>query len=124
MRKESDLIFLAEPDEESGGDWGVQGMLANQRQKIDAEFALNEGGRVVLEKGRVGESFRRYGATRLFSPFAMNVSARARALLGTRAPAADALLTGMEMTERVLEPLAVAPPSNHVFKSFQSARLL
>jgi hypothetical protein len=64
----------------------------------------------VLEKGRVGESFRRYGATRLFSPFAMNVSARARALLGTRAPAADALLTGMEMAERVLEPLAAAPP--------------
>jgi NADPH-dependent 2,4-dienoyl-CoA reductase/sulfur reductase-like enzyme len=64
----------------------------------------------VLEKGRVGESFRRYGVTRLFSPFAMNVSARARALLGSRAPAADALLTGLEMTERVLEPLAAAPP--------------
>ena len=63
----------------------------------------------VLEKGRVGESFRRYGGTRLFSPFAMNVSSRARALLGASAPAADALLTGDEMAARVLEPLAATP---------------
>ena len=45
----------------------------------------------VLEKGRVGESFRRYGETRLFSPFAMNLSARARSLLGSHAPEPDAL---------------------------------
>jgi hypothetical protein len=64
----------------------------------------------VLEKGRVGESFRRYGPTRLFSPFAMNVSARARALLGARAPGAEELLTGQEMADRVLEPLAAMPP--------------
>jgi len=63
----------------------------------------------VLEKGRVGENLRRYGATRLFSPFAMNVSARARHLLGDSAPAADELLTGEEMAERVLEPLARTP---------------
>jgi len=64
----------------------------------------------VFEKGRVGESFRRYGETRLFSPFSMNVSARARALLGSQAPAPDALLTGREMAERVLEPLAASAP--------------
>ena len=63
----------------------------------------------VLEKGRVGENFRRYGSTRLFSPFAMNVSARARELLGPAAPAAHALLTGEEMADRVLEPLAATP---------------
>jgi thioredoxin reductase len=60
----------------------------------------------VLEKGRVGENLRRYGAVRLFSPFAMNVSPRARTLLGSAAPAAEDLLTGEEMAERVLEPLA------------------
>jgi hypothetical protein len=63
----------------------------------------------VLEKGRVGENLRRYGAVRLFSPFAMNVSPRARALLGPAAPAAEDLLTGEEMAERVLEPLARTP---------------
>ena len=63
----------------------------------------------VLEKGRVGENLRRYGATRFFSPFAMNVSDRAKALLGVSAPAGEALLTGEEMAERVLEPLARTP---------------
>lgn len=63
----------------------------------------------VLEKGRVGENLRRYGAARLFSPFAMNVSPRTRALLGPSAPAPDELLTGAEMAERVLEPLARSP---------------
>jgi thioredoxin reductase len=63
----------------------------------------------VLEKGRVGENLRRYGATRLFSPFAMNVSARAKALLGDSAPGADELLSGEEMADRVLEPLARTP---------------
>jgi hypothetical protein len=63
----------------------------------------------VVEKGRVGENLRRYGKTRLFSPFAMNVSARARAVLGTASPGPDELLSGVEMAERVLEPLARAP---------------
>ena len=64
----------------------------------------------VLEKEWVGASLRRWGSTRLFSPFAMNVSARTRALLGSGRPADDALLTGPEMSERVLEPLARTPP--------------
>jgi threonine dehydrogenase-like Zn-dependent dehydrogenase len=63
----------------------------------------------VLEKGRVGENLRHYGAARLFSPFAMNVSPRAKALLGPSVPGPDELLTGAEMAERVLEPLARAP---------------
>ncbi|HEX8952821.1 MAG TPA: NAD(P)-binding domain-containing protein, partial [Polyangia bacterium] len=63
----------------------------------------------VLEQGDVGDSLRRWGPTRCFSPFAMNVSARARALLAD-APAADALLTGPEVAERVLVPLSRAAP--------------
>lgn len=64
----------------------------------------------VLEQDQVGASLRRWGSTRLFSPFAMNVSERTRALLGPHRPADDALLTGPEMAERVLEPLARTPP--------------
>src|SRR2546427_9479966 len=63
----------------------------------------------VLEQAEVGDSLRRWGATRCFSPFAMNASARARALLGAAAPADDALLTGPEVAERVLLPLAHSP---------------
>jgi len=63
----------------------------------------------VLEQGEVGDAIRRWGPTRCFSPFAMNVSARARALL-SELPADDALLTGPEVAERVLVPLAQAAP--------------
>jgi thioredoxin reductase len=60
----------------------------------------------VLEKGQVGESLRRWGRTRFFSPLGMNVSARVKRRLGALLPREDAILTGVEMVERVLEPLA------------------
>lgn len=60
----------------------------------------------VLEKEAVGASLRRWGSTRLFSPVRMNVSARGRGILGPACPPEDALLTGPEMVERILEPLA------------------
>ena len=63
----------------------------------------------VLERDRVGESLRRWGGTRFFSPFGMNLSARAVRALGDGAPAGDAMLTGVEMAEQVLEPLASSP---------------
>jgi acetylornithine deacetylase/succinyl-diaminopimelate desuccinylase-like protein len=43
-----DVILLAECDEESAGAFGVAWMLEHQRQAIDAEYALNEGGRTIL----------------------------------------------------------------------------
>jgi len=64
----------------------------------------------VLEKGRVGESLRRWGSTRLFSPLGMNVSGRVMRLLGRDLPPEDALLTGPEMVARVLEPLVSRRP--------------
>jgi thioredoxin reductase len=63
----------------------------------------------VLERDQVGASLRRWGSTRLFSPLGMNVSARAKAALGASCPPDHALLTGPEMVERVLEPLARVP---------------
>jgi acetylornithine deacetylase/succinyl-diaminopimelate desuccinylase-like protein len=47
-----DVILLAECDEESGGEMGVGWMLENRRPMIDAEFAINEGGRTSLEDGK------------------------------------------------------------------------
>src|SRR5207247_260177 len=63
----------------------------------------------VFEKGSVGESLRSWGETRFFSPFAMNVSARMREILPQRI-SDDALLTGREMIEDVLQPLADRDP--------------
>jgi acetylornithine deacetylase/succinyl-diaminopimelate desuccinylase-like protein len=50
---ERDIILLAECDEEAGGERGIAWMLEQHRDAIDAEFALNEGGRVLLENGQV-----------------------------------------------------------------------
>lgn len=63
----------------------------------------------VLERAEVGAALRCWGATRLFSPLSMNVPARVRELLGAALPSDDALLTGPEMVERVLDPLARMP---------------
>jgi thioredoxin reductase len=60
----------------------------------------------VLEKGGVGEALRQWGRTRFFTPLSMNITPSMRALLGSTAPAGDALLTGLEMVENVLQPVA------------------
>ena len=49
---ERDVIFLAECDEESGGELGVAWMLEHHREAIDAEYAINEGGRTLLQDGK------------------------------------------------------------------------
>ena len=43
VKVDRDIILLAEADEEAGST-GIQWMIANAWNKIDAEFALNEGG--------------------------------------------------------------------------------
>jgi glycine/D-amino acid oxidase-like deaminating enzyme len=73
--------------------------------------ALERGFEVtVLEAEEVGASLRRWGRTRFFSPFAMNVSpVMAKSLDGTRPPD-DALLTGAEFADLVLRPLVDGGP--------------
>jgi acetylornithine deacetylase/succinyl-diaminopimelate desuccinylase-like protein len=47
-----DIIVALTADEEIGGRWGIQWLAAHRRSLIDAEFALNEGGGVVLKDGK------------------------------------------------------------------------
>lgn len=47
-----DLIFMLTADEEGGPNNGVDWLLKNHRQLIDAAFALNEGGGGIVRKGR------------------------------------------------------------------------
>jgi acetylornithine deacetylase/succinyl-diaminopimelate desuccinylase-like protein len=47
-----DVIFLAEADEEAG-EYGTSWLAKNHWDKIDAEFALNEGGWIFQDKGGV-----------------------------------------------------------------------
>jgi thioredoxin reductase len=63
----------------------------------------------VVERDRVGAALLRWGATRFFTPFGMNLPPAVRDLLGRSAPPDDRLLLGLEMVEEVLEPLAAHP---------------
>jgi acetylornithine deacetylase/succinyl-diaminopimelate desuccinylase-like protein len=51
---ERDIVVALEADEEIGDamGFGIRWLLANHRPLIDAEFALNEGGRVGLKAGK------------------------------------------------------------------------
>ena len=48
-----DVIFVANSDEEQGGDYGMGWLIANHPELIKAEFALNEGGRVRIVGGKL-----------------------------------------------------------------------
>jgi acetylornithine deacetylase/succinyl-diaminopimelate desuccinylase-like protein len=47
-----DVIFVANSDEEAGGEWGMGWLIANHPELIRAEFALNEGGRTRIVQGK------------------------------------------------------------------------
>ena len=52
-RLNRDVIFLAEGDEEAGGEFGMKFAVEKHWDKIAAGFALNEGGHTVLKDGKV-----------------------------------------------------------------------
>lgn len=47
-----DVIFLATADEETGGPWGIDWVIASHPELIRAEFAINEGGRTRVMDGK------------------------------------------------------------------------
>lgn len=67
----------------------------------------------IYDEGTVGNSVRRWGHVRMFSPFSMNASADGIDLLrrqGRPLPAGDAYLTGDEFASAYLDPLAQMLP--------------
>ncbi len=48
-----DVIFLAEAGEEGTSEWGIDFMVDQHFDQIDAEFALLEGGGIQVERGKV-----------------------------------------------------------------------
>src|SRR5438045_5442497 len=48
-----DVIFLATADEETGGDASMRMLIARHWDKFAAGFAINEGGNVFVNKGKV-----------------------------------------------------------------------
>jgi acetylornithine deacetylase/succinyl-diaminopimelate desuccinylase-like protein len=53
LQLDRDVIFLATADEETGGLYGIKWLVENHRDLLDAEFAINEGGRTrIIEGGK------------------------------------------------------------------------
>ena len=46
-----DVVFVANSDEEAGGDWGMGWLVGNHPELLEAEFAVNEGGRTRVVGG-------------------------------------------------------------------------
>jgi acetylornithine deacetylase/succinyl-diaminopimelate desuccinylase-like protein len=46
-----DVVFVATSDEETGGEHGMRWLVENHREVLDAEFAINEGGRTRIITG-------------------------------------------------------------------------
>ena len=85
-----------------GGPIGLEAALAAAEHGHD--FTVFEAA------GTVGGHVRRWGHIRTFTPWSMNVSARAAAALGSAAPVGDALPTGDELAGALLEPVAASAP--------------
>ncbi|HWH12842.1 MAG TPA: FAD-dependent oxidoreductase [Solirubrobacteraceae bacterium] len=78
---------------------------------LEAALAARQAGFecVVYEAGEVGGHVISWGHVRLFTPWSMNVSPRAAAALGKRAPRGAGLPTGAELAGDLLEPVAGLP---------------
>jgi thioredoxin reductase len=78
---------------------------------IEAALAARERGYAteVFERGAIADAVRQWGHVRMFSPFEINATARGRKRLqqsGVALPQPGALVTGSELRERYLVPLA------------------
>lgn len=51
MMLDRDVVFVATSDEEAGGEWGMGWLVEYHPELLDAEFALNEGGRTRIIRG-------------------------------------------------------------------------
>ncbi|MDQ3673400.1 MAG: M20/M25/M40 family metallo-hydrolase [Gemmatimonadota bacterium] len=50
-RLSRDVVFVATSDEEAGGEWGMGWLVEHHPELLDAEFAVNEGGRTRIIEG-------------------------------------------------------------------------
>jgi acetylornithine deacetylase/succinyl-diaminopimelate desuccinylase-like protein len=53
VRLQRDVIFLADGDEEQGGEAGIRALAEHLWDKIAAAYCINEGGRTILKDGKV-----------------------------------------------------------------------
>ena len=54
---ERDIFFFAGADEETGGKWGIQWAMENVSSLRESEYALNEGGYVILNEAGIADRY-------------------------------------------------------------------
>jgi acetylornithine deacetylase/succinyl-diaminopimelate desuccinylase-like protein len=54
---ERDILFFAGADEETGGKWGIQWAMENVSSLRESEYALNEGGYVILNEAGIADRY-------------------------------------------------------------------
>jgi acetylornithine deacetylase/succinyl-diaminopimelate desuccinylase-like protein len=105
-----DIIFLAEADEEQGS-FATTWLAAGHWDKIDAEFALNEGGSVQWSGGRVGAIMVSYA-----DKLTVNLKLRAEGPAGHSSrplpdgvSANEQLVTALARIAAYREPIVLSP---------------
>jgi acetylornithine deacetylase/succinyl-diaminopimelate desuccinylase-like protein len=112
-----DILFVATSDEEAGGAAGMQWLVADHRELLDAEFAINEGGRTrILPDGR------RYFAIQVAEKVSHTVTLTARGPAGHAAIPREGnaifrLAGALEKLGRYAEPFAVTETTRRFFSS-------
>lgn len=111
-----DIIFLATSDEEAGGIHGIDWVLEHRADLLDAEFALNEGGRVRIVDGKP-----LYAAVQCAEKVPHNVIVTARGPGGHASIplAGNALVRLAKAIARIAqhqEPLELSPVTREFFR--------
>lgn len=111
-----DVVFVATADEEAGGEWGMGWIVKHHPDLLDAEFALNEGGRT-----RVIEGGRRYLAIQSAEKISHVVTLTARGTAGHSAvPLPDNAIFALSRAAARLadhiEPVHLTPITREFFR--------
>ena len=110
-----DVLFVATSDEEAGGTWGIGWLAEHHGEQLDAEYAINEGGRTRIIQG--GQT---YLAVQTAEKISHVVTATARGPAGHAAiPLPDnaifRLARALDKLSRYTEPVVLTETTSQFF---------
>ncbi|MDO9124287.1 MAG: M20/M25/M40 family metallo-hydrolase, partial [Deltaproteobacteria bacterium] len=116
-----DLIFFATADEETGGRWGVQWAMENIPSLRESEYALNEGGHIILNENGIADRYAISDGQKVI--FQLRLKARGTAGHGSM-PHPDnpnvKLICGLETLTRWETPYHILPTVKEYFYKMAS----
>jgi acetylornithine deacetylase/succinyl-diaminopimelate desuccinylase-like protein len=115
-----DIVFVATSDEEAGGSAGIKWLVENHRNLLDAEFAINEGGRTRIVSGG-----KRYLAIQTAEKISHMVTVTARGPAGHAAIPLEGnsifrLARALERLSHYLEPVTLTGTTRRFFSDLAS----